>query len=508
MRLHVRKAKVVGFGPATIMLALMVLLTDCVGETGSLLAPERVEAQGFGSDADKVWMLTTDVTRAYDLTVSHIEAGDTTDFPPFILKVVGNREYQTIDGFGAAITGATAFNLMKMEKADREEFLKETFSVSDGFGMSYVRVPIGCSDFSLSEYTCCDTEGIENFTLTAEETEYIIPVLKEIALYNPSLKIIATPWTAPLWMKVDNLTDLRPCNSWTGGHLNPACYQDYAAYFVKWIRAFEAEGLPVYAITPQNEPLNYGNSASMYMGWEEQRDFIKSALGPAFREGGIGTKIYVFDHNYDYDNKEDQKGYPMKIYRDAEASRYVAGAAFHNYGGDVGELETVHTAFPEKELVFTEATAGDWNDGANLAARLIPDMERIALGTINRWARGAVVWNLMLDSNRGPNRPGGCTRGFGAVDLADDNKTIRRNSYYYIMAHMAWGTAPGAIRVGTTGYSQTGLTYCAFRNPDRSFALVLSNGTEGDLRLTVDDGVRRFPVTIPGKAIVTLKWRD
>ena len=136
--------------------------------------------------------------------------------------------------------------------------------------------------------------------MQSEEKEYVIPILKEILAISPSIKILGSPWTCPRWMKVDNLKDLRPFESWTSGQLNPAYYQDYATYFVKWIQAMEAEGIPIEAITPQNEPLNQGNSASLFMGWEEQLSFVRDALGPKLKETGLKTKIYAFDHNYNY----------------------------------------------------------------------------------------------------------------------------------------------------------------------------------------------------------------
>lgn len=457
---------------------------------------------------DIVSSVVTSADRSRDLSASQIEFNKERRNSKSVIILNPDKKYQSIDGFGAAITGATAFNLLKMDAADRSQFLKETFSEEEGFGMSYVRVCIGCSDFSLSDYTCCDERGIENFALTDEETEFVIPVLKEILEINPNLKILASPWTAPRWMKVNNLRHLKPYDKWTGGHLNPNHYHDYAEYFARWIKAFEKEGIRIYAITPQNEPLNKGNSASMFMGWKEQRDFIKNALGPKFRSEGIDTKIYVFDHNYNYDNLKDQYSYPSKIYEDSEASGYIAGAAYHNYGGSFNELNAIHAANPEMELVFTESTAGDWNDGSNLKKRLVDDMEQITLGTVNRWCRGAIIWNLMLDSNRGPNRPGGCTTGFGAVDIAPDFKTVRRNSFYYIMVHMSSVVKPGAVRIASDGISSDGLTFASFLNPDGSYALVISNRNENDKPTTVSDGIRNFEVTIPGNGIISLKWKS
>src|SRR5690606_6471484 len=134
---------------------------------------------------------------------------------PSTIRLEAETRFQTMDGFGAAVTGSTCYNLMQMTPANREKFLKETFSETEGMGQSYIRISIGCSDFSLSEYSCCDTPGIENFGLTSEETEYVIPIIKEILAINPDIKIMGSPWTPPRWMKVNNLNDLQPFNSWT-----------------------------------------------------------------------------------------------------------------------------------------------------------------------------------------------------------------------------------------------------------------------------------------------------
>lgn len=491
---------------AIALLTIAAIISACGGDTPSSGTNDVTPETPVVKSGD-VRVVTTTSNRSRNLKEEWVDFSANEVVPSSTLKLNPSEEFQTIDGFGAAITGATAYNLLKMSETNRHDFLTQTFSPTEGYGMSYVRIPIGASDFSLSDYTCCDKPGIENFALTNEEVHYIIPVMKEILAINPKVKVISAPWTAPRWMKVNNLTDLQPYESWTSGQLNPQYYQDYATYFAKWINAFENEGIKIYGLTPQNEPLNRGNSASMYMTWQEQRDFIKDALGPKFAAEGIDTKIYAFDHNYNYDNIADQKSYPVKIYDDPEASKYIAGAAYHNYGGSVSELDNVHAAAPEKELVFTESTAGDWNDGANLEKRLVDDMEQICLGTVNRWCRGSVIWNLMLDSKRGPWRPGGCSTGFGAVDIADDFKTIRRNSFYYIMAHMSLAAQPDAVRIGTNNFKATGLNYTAFKNPDGSYGLALSNHSSSDISLTVDDGSHHFPLTIPANGIATAIWK-
>ena len=319
---------------------------------------------GLKVQAQQVTSYATDVTRTLDMTKGQTTQGVSKTGLPEI-QINPSIRYQEIDGFGAAITGSTAYNLSLMPAAARHAFLEETFA-PDKFGFSYVRMSIGCSDFSLSEYTLCDEPGIEHFGLTVEETKYVIPALKEILAINPALKIMGTPWTCPKWMKVKSLEETVPFDSWTGGQLNPAYYQDYAHYFVLWIQAMQQAGVPIYCVTPQNEPLNRGNSASLFMGWKEQQAFVKQALGPALRKADLAVKVYAFDHNYNYDDMPDQQQYPLHIYEDAEAARFFAGAAYHNYGGRPSELLRIQREAPDKELVFSEASIGTCKNGRDL----------------------------------------------------------------------------------------------------------------------------------------------
>ena len=493
-------------------IAVLLLPALLWGACSSNADKTKIEDEDGGFSRDSITVLTTTNNRSSELARTEIAFSPKTDnMSPFTITLKPSEEYQTMDGFGSAITGSTAYNLLKMSQADRSKFLKETFSPSQGMGHSYVRIAIGCSDFSLSEYTLCDKKGIENFALQEEELKYVIPVLKEILAINPELKIMGSPWTPPLWMKVNNLKELKPFDSWTSGQLNPAYYQDYATYFVKWIEAMKSNGVNIYSITPQNEPLNRGNSASMYMGWEEQNKFVRDALGPQFKEAGLETKIYLYDHNYDYDSSKeetkDQGQYPLKIYKDAETAKYVAGAAYHNYGGNKSELQTIHNTNPEKELIFTETSIGAWNDGQNFENRLIEDMQEVALGTVNNWCKGVLVWNLMLDSERGPFRPGGCNVCYGAVDIdKSDYKTITRNSHYFIISHLSSVVKPGAVRIGTSGYTNNELIYTAFKNKNGSYAFVILNKSTSAQKINLYDGVKSFVAEVPAKSVVSYQW--
>ena len=461
---------------------------------------------GKKNDGAKAILTTADRAQSFHRTTPDLSRKAASDL---IITLNPSVRYQQMDGFGAAVTGSTCYNLLKMAPADRTRFLKQTFSEKEGLGFSYIRISIGCSDFSLSEYTCCDTPGIENFALQSEEKDYVIPVLKEILAINPGIKILGSPWTCPKWMKVDNLTDRRPFDSWTSGQLNPDCYRDYAAYFVKWVQAFAAEGITIYSVTPQNEPLNRGNSASLFMGWKEELAFVKEALGPAFRSAGLDTKIYAFDHNYNYDNMAEQQDYPLKIYDDEVAAAFLTGAAYHNYGGKREELNDIRSRRPDKELIFTETSIGMWNDGRNLQKRLMEDMREVALGTVNNWCKAVIVWNLMLDTERGPNREGGCRTCYGAVDISsNDYKTLTYNSHYYIIGHLSAVVKPGSFRIESKADASNGLMYSAFENPDGTVAFVVLNAGDGESRFSLTaDGKNYLNCQLPAKSVGAYLWK-
>lgn len=454
----------------------------------------------------KAYITTADRTQSFDQTTLKFSSKAESSS---VITVNPTVRYQEMDGFGAAVTGSTCYNLMKMTPADRTKFLVQTFSDKEGLGFSYIRISIGCSDFSLSEYTCCDAAGIENFALQSEEKEYVIPVLKEILAINPGIKILGSPWTCPKWMKVNNLEEKKPFDSWTSGQLNPDYYQDYATYFVKWVQAYGKEGIRIYSVTPQNEPLNRGNSASLFMGWKEELAFVKEALGPTFKSAGLDTKIYAFDHNYNYDNMAEQNDYPVKMYDDEVAAAFLTGAAYHNYGGNREELNDIQRQRPDKELIFTETSIGMWNDGRNLQKRLIEDMREVALGTVNNWCKGVIVWNLMLDTERGPNREGGCRTCYGAVDISSsDYKTMTYNSHYYIIGHLSSVVKPGAFRIGSKAAADNGLMYSAFENPDGTVAFVVLNvGDDASNFSLTTDGKKYINCVLPAKSVGSYLWK-
>lgn len=250
------------------------------------------------------------------------------------------------------------------------------------------------------------------------------------------------------------------------------------------------------------------------MPWQEEVSFVK-ALAKTFKQHSITTKIYIFDHNYNYDNISDQVDYPIKVYQALgttfEGSELVVGAAYHDYGGNNAELTDIHTQAPNKELIFSETSIGTWNDGRQLSKRLLSDMKNVALATVNQWCRAVLVWNMMLDETMGPNRKGGCQTCFGAVDIDLDYKTIHRNSHYYIISHMASVVRSGAKRIGTTQNSSQNLgdqlVYSAFQNSENSYAIVLSNSSNSSITVSINinrNGEENtVDVVIPERSVVS-----
>lgn len=452
-----------------------------------------------------LYITTAAADRLFDHTQPQLRHGSRDTLQRITIDTAARL--QPVYGFGAAITGSTCYNLLRMTEAGRDSLLRECFD-PQRMAFSFIRISIGASDFSLDEYTCCDREGIEFFGLHEYDRRDLIPILQRILEINPSVKIVAAPWSCPKWMKIGYDND-RPLDSWTDGRLNPQYYDDYAEYFVLWIAEMEAAGIPVYAVSVQNEPLNRGNSMSLYMGWEQQRDFIRDHLGPAFERNGIETKIWLFDHNYNYDNIAGQQDYPLRILADTAAARYVAGTAWHNYGGSPETLDGIHAAYPDKEIFFTEASIGTWN--YDFGKCLVNDFASIFLGTLNRYGRGVTLWNLLLDDKGAPNRPKGCRTCYGAVEISSetyDYATLVRKSHYYDIAHCSKVIMPGAVRVGSESGCGDAIPFAAFANPDGSYALVAANLSEREQAVEIAGTGSFLPLVLPPRSVASARWRE
>lgn len=482
----------------------------------------KQEQVGEAADPVTVYVTTADAKSLFKR--SSLKFTDTNVLDSYNIRYDKSSLGNEIDGFGLAVTTATCYNLMQMSQEDRTKFLTEMFSPTEGIGSSLIRVSIGASDFCLkTEYTWCDKPGLENFAVHAEDKDFLFPILKEIYAINPKVKIIASPWSCPKWMKCEmpggnswdyskfnvSVTEEKDFDSWTGGRLKPSCYQVYAEYFVKWVQTMEKEGFDIFALTMQNEPLNPGNSMSLVMPWQDQKEFVK-VLGPTMENAGLGdVKILLFDHNFNYDDKPGQDNYPLNIYADPEAYKWSDGSAWHSYGGSVTELDEIQVTYPEKFIYFTEASIGEWNyDFANC---LLNDFSSIFLGTLKRGGSGVALWNMMLDEKNGPYSPqdGSCKTCYGGVTIkSSDYKTITKNSHWFNVAHASSVVKPGAKMMKTTGDFPSNFEYQMFLNPDGTVGALIHNGQKSAQQVVFRNDEFTVKYTAPASSLVSLVWKE
>ncbi len=405
---------------------------------------------------------------------------------PFI-DVDSTQIFQTIDGFGFTLTGGSAYVINQLNNTDKTNLLQELFGTSTtSISISYLRISIGASDLNASVFSYDDMPSgqsdlaLANFSLSNDMTD-LIPLLKQIVAINPNIKIIATPWSPPLWMK-DN-------NSSIGGSLLSNYYNQYAQYFVKYIQAMQLQGIKIDAITPQNEPLNPSNNPSMIMLASDENNFIKNSLGPAFLAASITTKIILYDHNCD------QPTFPLTILADAASSAFVSGSAFHLYAGNINALSTVHSLYPNKQLYFTEQFT---QSSGNFGADLMWHLKNVIIGSMRNWSCNALEWNLANDPTYGPHTVGGCTTCKGALTIGSG---ITRNVGYYIIAHASKFIPAGSIRI----YSNISgsLNNVAFLTPAGKKILIVENDGLSASSFNIRFNGKWVSSALPGGAVAT-----
>jgi glucosylceramidase len=396
-----------------------------------------------------------------------------------VIIINDSATYQTIDGFGYALTGGSALHLHNLNDTVRAQTLQELFNTDkSNIGVSYLRISIGSSDldaapFSYDDLPAGETDrSMSHFDL-GNARLHVIPILKEILAINPNIKILGSPWSPPPWMKSNKST--------IGGTLIPDYYDPYALYFVRFIQEMQKEGITIDAITVQNEPMNPNNNPSLYMDAASEGTFVKKSLGPMFRQASIKTKIIIWDHNCDMPN------YPISILQDADARQYIDGSAFHLYGGDISALSTVHDQFPDKNLYFTEQWVGA---PGHLKGDLTWHVKNLIIGATRNWARNVIEWNLANNPALEPHTPGGCSQCLGALTIDGNNVLYPRNPSYYVIAHAAKFVRPTSIRIGSNMLS--GLPNVAFQRPnDQKKVLIVLNEN--------DSGKQTFQIQCNGK---------
>jgi glucosylceramidase len=457
-----------------------------------MLAHATLPAEARSNGKVEVWLTNPDKSALFEQQKALLEFSHATNQNPTIV-VDERRTFQTIDGFGYALTGGSAQQIVRMAPLQRAALIRELFaSDSNNIGVSYLRLSIGASDlndhvFSYDDLAPGQTDvDMDKFTLD-EDRKDVIPVLKEILAVNPKIKILGSPWSAPAWMK-DN-------GKVKGGSLKPEYYGAYAKYFVKYIQGMKREGIQIDAITPQNEPLNPKNTPSMVMTAEEELAFIKNYLGPAFKAARIKTKIILYDHNCDVPQ------YALTILNDPKAARYVDGSGFHLYGGRIEAMTQVHDAHPDKNLYFTEQMVTgsvESSTDINLAA-----VRRLIIGATRNWSRNVILWNLAADPNNQPHTDdGGCTMCQGAVTV--DGSQYFRNLAYYVVAHASKFVRPGSVRIDSNNLAT--LSNVAFKTADGKKVLIVYNGTQTKQAFNIGYKSQAAVATLNPGAVATYVW--
>jgi glucosylceramidase len=406
------------------------------------------------------------------------------------------KKYQTMVGFGAAMTDSSAWLLRnKLNFLQRLALLHELYGPPPNLGLNMMRLTIGASDFSLKPYSLDDVPAgqvdpqLLHFNVTPNLQD-VIPTVREILFINPGLQIIATPWSAPAWMKTsENLI---------GGELLPQYESAYVDYLVKYLDAYRGYGIPIFALTVQNEPafipITY---PGMGMPAATRARIIAQYLGPKLASRAQKTQILGWDHNWN------QPEEPLAVLAVPDAERYIDGIAWHCYAGSQYAQGRVHRAYPQKDTYITECSGGDWASSAH--GELLWFTRELLVTGIRQWARGVVYWNLVLDEHHGPHS-GGCGACKGVITIDSRTGAISRNDEYYALAHFSKFVLPGAVRVDST-HTEKGITNVAFQNTsDDSIVLVIVNSDTVARTISVAQGEGGFEYTMPAESVATFVW--
>ncbi len=464
--------------------SLLIILNCCGGEVEIMEETKYTKASVYVTTADQSKLLHKEA----DISVEPRTGPFDKKLLTFDLKYKELK--QQMDGFGASMTDSSAYLIMEVLNDDeRAELMKKLFSYDEGIGVSFLKQPMGASDYALKLYTYNDIPinetdlSLERFDI-GYEREHVIPALKLAYEVNPDIKILAMPWSPPRWMKSNK--------SMFNGTLKNEYLSVYADYFVKFIDEYEKEGIPIYAVSPIGEPLRRSDdNPGCYMPAEQQATFIGEHLGPALESTHPDVKIMCFSHNWDTPE------YVDTVY--AKAWDYTDGAAWHSYGGRGSTMVTMLNKYPEKGNWFTESSGGDWIPSFSPAFR---DQSMHITRTISQYAKSLVWWNLALDENRGPSILNNSTCR-GLVEINSETHEITYNVDYYTLGHISKFVRPGAYRINTNTYRDN-VESSAFINPDDSLVLILHNWNRYDKSVGISIGSDGFTVGLSADSVTTI----
>ncbi len=416
-----------------------------------------------------------------------------------VITVDATTQYQLMDGFGGSLTDSSAWLIWnKLSASRRTTLMQELFSPSGGIGISFLRQPMGATDFSASgNYSYDDMPSgqtdpnLTNFSVT-HDAAYIIPLVKQALSINPNVKVVALPWSPPAWMKTSGTMN--------GGNMNPAYFRSLAQYFVDYVQAYQGQGIPIYAVSVQNEPL-YSTTGypSEYLAATDESTFLANYLGPALSTAGLlSVKIFAYEHNWD------NTAYSESVLG-SSAAQYLAGSSFHCYAGDPSAQSIVETAFPAKDIWFTECSG---MTSSTFARDLVWNAEHLLIGSTRNWARSVCLWNLALDQNSGPKN-GTCSncRGIVTIDDSVSPASVTLNVEYYVLGHLGKFVFPGAHRIDSNTFGAGRIEDVAFQNPDGSIVLLVLNSASNAGTFTARFKDQSFNYTLPAGAVATFTWK-
>jgi glucosylceramidase len=453
----------------------MMLLSTCAGlsqaQTGSvkhasskvIYQPKNRTVSVYTTAENTDYRLTKTATLAFK---DHGQPVET----EACIFVDPSKTFQSILGIGGALTDASAETYYKLPVAKQKEIMNAYYNTKTGIGYTLARTQIQSCDFSSSSYSYVadNDNSLKTFSID-HDRKYRIPFIKEaIASAGGKLTLFATPWSPPAWMKTNN-------DVLHGGKLKPEYDQAWANFYIKFIRAYEKEGIPIWGLSVQNEPMAVQTWESCIYTADEERDFIKNYLGPILYKNGMADKkLFAWDHNRDLMYQR-----ASTIFEDPEASKYIWGLGFHWYVRDAFDnVKRVHEAFPTKNLMFTEGCLypydatklKDWSFGELYGKAMVNDF--------NNGIVGWTDWNILLDENGGPNHVG----NFCYAPIHADTKTgelTYMNSFYYI-GHFSKFVRPGAKRIISSSNRDQLLT-TAFMNSDNKLVVIVLNLTDEKL---------------------------
>lgn len=464
---------------------LGLLVAACLPACGDARAADRADA----------WTTTAD----HRLALAHAPVATPSGAPAADLVIVvrPSRRFQRMVGFGAAMTDASAWLLMqRLDAVQREALLRELFGREEGgIGLDFVRLTIGASDFSRRHYSLDDPPGggpdpeLAHFGIEPNLDD-VVPAMRQALAINPGLQVMASPWSAPAWMKDSGRL--------VGGTLLPEHRDAFARYLLRYVDAYAAQGIPIFALTVQNEPDHEPDDyPGMRLNAPDRARLIGDHLGPMIAARGGRPQIFDWDHNWDRPEE------PLAVLADSAAGRHVSAVAWHCYGGRVDTQSQVREAFPDKDVYLTECSGGDWepvrSGGLNLQVR------NLIVGATRHWARGVLFWNLALDERGGPHA-GGCATCRGVVAIDSATGAVSRTDEYYALAHASRFVRRDAWRIGSDGESPD-IDHVAFENADDGSRVLIVGNASGEPRVVrVDDGRTRFPHALPARSVTTFVW--